>query len=168
MTSNLMNRLNNLFPSDASIERAEQVLKEGDAASPAQRAKYKHFVVEHGRLVYEPLRLTVLRKAEVQPTLEKLYKAEEGVFGKGIEGVYKFVSSRYINVTRKDIRAFLVQQTPYQLTRTITKRIDKPIVADYPNQLWCMDLIDMGQRLLGHNYQFRYILTVVDAFSRRV
>ena len=49
------------------------------------------------------------------------------------------------------MEAILKKQMNYQMTRPISKRINKPIVADYPNQLWCIDLIDLNL-YLGHNY----------------
>jgi transposase InsO family protein len=167
-----MNKLNNLFPTDESIDEAIRYLDTGaipSDANPKQCAtKYKRFILNSNKqIVYKPLELVVLRKAEIQPTLKRLYHDDANAFGKGIIAVYKYVCSKFINITREDVETFLKAQTPYQLTRTITKRINKPIVADYPNQLWCIDLIDLNP-YIGHNYQFRYIVNVVDAFSRKV
>ena len=169
---NLMNRLNNLFPNDETIDQVIHFLKTGDTPSDTTpktfARKYKHFILNADHhLIYKPLELTVLKKTEVQPTLARLYHDDLGAFGKGIVEVYKYICTKFINITRDDVKTFLAKQTPYQMTRYITKRTNKPIVADYPNQLWCVDLIDL-EPYVGHNYQFRYIINVVDAFSRKI
>jgi transposase InsO family protein len=171
-----MNRLNNLFPNDDVIATVIHYLNTGNIAPNITnkkyfKEKYKHFIVSpDGHLIYRPLDLLVVKKTDVELTLEKLYRDDPSAFGKGIVSLYKYIITKYINITRKDVENFLKQQHNYQLTRNINKRTNKPIVADYPNQLWCMDLIDMEmyKGKGGDNGRFRYILNVVDAFSRKL
>ena len=169
--TDIMNKLNNLFPNDDTVEAVITYLRTNQVPPNANKkrfiTKYKQFVMKDGHLLYQPLNLIVVKKSDVDKTLEALYKTDPNAFGKGIVSLYKYVSSKYINITRADVNTFLKKQLNYQMTRTISKRINKPIVADYPNQLWCIDLIDLNL-YLGHNYQFRYIIDVVDAFSRKV
>src|SRR5258708_19408509 len=47
-----------------------------------------------------------------------------------------------------------------------SKKAQKPIVAIFPNEKWGCDLVDMN-RYTKHNKHYRYILTVVDFFSRK-
>ena len=169
--SNIMNKLNNIFPNDETIDTVIKYLTTNELPLGVNekrfKTKYKQFVLKDGSLIYEPLQLIVIKNVDVEKTLETLYKTDPSAFGKGIVTLYKYVASKFINITRKDVEAFLKKQMNYQMTRSISKRINKPIVVDYPNQLWCIDLIDLNL-YLGHNYQFRYIIDVVDAFSRRV
>jgi hypothetical protein len=77
------------------------------------------------------------------------------------------VCSKYINITRKDIEAFLKKQPNYQMNQRITHRVNKPIIAKAPNSIWCVDLIDLA-KYSGHNNFFKYVMVVVDTFSRKV
>ena len=169
--TDIMNKLNNIFPTDEAIDSVIHYLQTNKVPPEVNvkrfKTKYKHFILKDGSLIYQPLNLAVIRKDDIMKTLEALYKTDPNAFGKGIVTLYKYVATKFINITRKDVNAFLKQQLNYQLTRSISKRINKPIVAQYPNQLWCIDLIDLSQ-YKGHNYQFRYIIDVVDAFSRKV
>jgi len=87
--------------------------------------------------------------------------------GKGIVGFYKLVRSKYIGITRDMAAEYLRDQAEYQLSRPITRRVNKPIVSKYPNQVWGIDLIDCNH-YLRHNRGWRYIMTVVDIFSRKI
>jgi len=171
--SNNMNKLNNIFPDNESVNQVINYLKtkqipDGVPSIKRFKDKYKHFELgKDGTLIYKPLGLIVVKPSDIHHTLDKLYKEDPNAFGKGIVSLYKYIASKYINITREDVEHFLKGQTNYQLTRSISKRINKPIVADYPNQLWCIDLIDMNN-YIGNNHQFRYIIDVVDAFSRKV
>ena len=58
----------------------------------------------------------------------------------------------------------------YQLTKDFKHRINKLILSAFPNQLWCIDLIDWSQLYKRHrgNQGYRYIVNVVDVFSRKI
>ena len=75
--------------------------------------------------------------------------------------------SKYINITRKDIEDFLTDQPEYQMNQRITHRVNKPIIAKAPNSIWGVDLIDLS-KYSGHNNFFKYVMLVVDTFSRKV
>ncbi len=96
--------------------------------------------------------------------MTKLYNDTKLGAGKGINTFYKLVASKYINIRRKDCEEFLKSQAYYQLQQPLTHITNKPIVATYPNQLYCIDLIDL-MNYAKNNYKNKYILTVVDAFS---
>lgn len=76
------------------------------------------------------------------------------------------MSSKYINITRQHIEDLVATENDYQITETITKRTNKPIISKYPNELWSIDLIDL-QEYENTYKKWRYIMTVVDVFSRR-
>ncbi len=87
--------------------------------------------------------------------------------GKGIVNFYKYVCSKYINIKRNDIEEFLKKQPNYQMNQRITHRVNKPIIAKAPNSIWCVDLIDLA-KYSGHNNFFKYVMLIVDTFSRKV
>ena len=53
------------------------------------------------------------------------------------------------------------------MTRPIVHKTNKPIMSKYPNSLWGIDLIDLNP-YVKQNYKYRYIITVVDIFSRKI
>ena len=173
----LYNKLNNFFPTDKSIDEAKQYLRDGslpeyvNTNKKARRYKNKlqDFEIQDSYLVFVPLDLAVIPKSETTKVLENLYMENDQGLGKAILSLYKFVRQNYLNITRKEVRAFILGEPDYQLVKDFKHRINKPIVAHYPNQIWCVDLIDMSlyQNIRG-NRNYRYILTIVDVFSRKV
>lgn len=168
-----MNRLNNLFPTDETIDMVKEYIQSKhippDIHSPQHfQKKYSKFIVNNSdELVYEPLQLIVVKKANIQHILANLLKHDKNVLGKGIVNFYKYVCSKYINITRKDIEDFLKDQPEYQMNQRITHRVNKPIIAKAPNSIWGVDLIDLS-KYSGHNNFFKYVMLVVDTFSRKV
>ena len=168
------NRLNNLFPTDEDINnvksfRENKVYPESVNTAAKQRRfenKYTGFDIspDGQNLLYTPLNLTVVPRTDLEKTLEKEYKIS---FGSGITNFYKTIREKYINIKRSDVSAFIKTQQIPQLTDIFKHRTNKPIVADYPNQIWCLDLIDMSM-YETKNRGFRYIMTTIDVFARKV
>jgi hypothetical protein len=46
-------------------------------------------------------------------------------------------------------------------------RTNKPVISKFPNQLWAIDLIEL-QPYMSSNYNNRYIMNVIDIFSRKM
>lgn len=168
------NRLNNLFPNDEDINnvksfRQDKVYPDTVNTPAKQRAfetKYTGFDIspDGQNLLYTPLNLIVVPKTDLQKTLEKEYKNS---FGSGIVIFYKTIREKYINIKRTDVSAFIKQQQIPQLTDVFKHRTNKPIVASYPNEIWCLDLIDMSM-YKTKNRGFRYIQTTIDVFARKI
>ena len=172
----LYNKLNNLFPMDDTIEDVKHYIRtnkfpDGITTKSKQHRfieKYKDFVIKDGsKLVFKPLDLTVIPKNEAKNILQRVYKKDDAGLGKAILTLYRYVREKYINIARKQVEDFIKGQTNYQLTKDFSHRINKPIVAKYPNQIWCIDLIDLNA-YKKENKNYRYIMTVVDVFSRKV
>jgi CRISPR/Cas system-associated protein endoribonuclease Cas2 len=110
----IMNKLNNLFPNDDTIEEVINYLKTNQLPTITNekrfKEKYKQFVLNDGHLIYQPLNLMVIKKNDIATTLETLYKTDPNAFGKGIVTLYKYVSSKFISITRADVNAFLKKQ----------------------------------------------------------
>ncbi len=73
------------------------------------------------------------------------FNDDSNTIGKGVTNFYKYVISKFINITREDVNNFLSTKGFYQVSQSITKRINKPIISKYPNQMWGIDLIDMNE-----------------------
>lgn len=173
MTSTyLYTKLNQFFVRDADIFGVIRYLNNGtypnnvdnDNAKSKFRKKFKKFKVVNNKLVYEPKNLIVIPKRSVDKTLKNEYKNN---FGSGIVNFYKTIRSKYLNIKRIDVEEFIKRQVNNQLIGNFKHRINKPIVALYPNQLWCIDLIDI-KTYSTKNKNYSYIVNIVDVFSRKV
>ena len=164
-----MNRLNNIFPDDETIDLVKELKRTGKVPNGVEhpkrfKAKYREFELVGGDLVGDGR--VVVKEADKEATLKALYDSPHGV-GKGVINFYKLITSKYINITRDDARDFLQRQANYQMTRPITHRTNKPIVAEAPNLIWCIDLVDVSN-YSGHNNRWIYLFVCIDVFSRKV
>jgi hypothetical protein len=165
-------KLNNLFKDDDEINLVIQYKTTGQIHTDVKdqnhfMRKFARFVInQQGKLVYRPLNLEVITNSRINQILEEEYTNPE-VMGKSILTFHKYITSKYINIKRKHIKEFLENQNTYNITKPQTFRVNKPITSLYPNSLWAIDLIDMLY-LSKSNYDYRYIINVVDVFSRKI
>lgn len=168
-------KLNNLFKDDNEIDLViNYKLTKTIPVQVLEQNNQKHFIKKFARfemrqdnkLVYKPLNLQVVRNDELANILENEY-ADPQVMGKSILTLHKYLASKYINIKRKDVKAFLENQNTYKITKPQIFRVNKPITSLFPNSLWAIDLIDMLY-LSKSNYEYRYIINVVDVFSRKI
>ena len=100
--------------------------------------------------------------------LAKLYYDASGAgsFG-GVERIYqRAISAKVAGVTRDKVRAFLAAQHAYTLHRPARLRYKRnPTYASCIDRQWQADLADM-RAIADENDGARYILTVVDVFSK--
>jgi hypothetical protein len=153
----------------ATLEEAERLEEEqAEAEVQATALRTKDEVAERNRfkLVFKPLGLEVVKKADIKTTLERIYKTDFNVVGMGKVNFYKYISAKYMNITRDETGAFLDSKMNYQVNRPTNKHINKPLLSDFPNQKWGIDLIDTSS-YHKHNHGIRYVITVVDFFSRK-
>ena len=129
-------------------------------------------------LVYKPLNLVVVENDYKQSFLDALYGDLAVSLGKGIHTFYDAVSSKYLNITRKEVAEYLRRQGNFQITRrSPVKKDDEKIIGLYPNHIWQMDIIFMdytknynysgGGKGKNRNY-YRYILNIIDVFSKKL
>lgn len=166
----IIQKLNNIFPNDEIIDIVKHYIITQTIPDEIENKKrfiqkYKNFIVDNDKLIYKPLNLEVVYKSNIDKILEDEYNKND-VIGKGIKNFYKYIITKYINITRQDIDDFLKTDNNYQMTRQINKRINKPIIAKYPNQIWCIDLIDMSS-VSKSNYNYKYIISIIDVFTRK-
>jgi hypothetical protein len=121
-----------------------------------------------GELVFTPLQLQAVPEELIEAVLNVLYNGNNRIdsLGKGINSFYDTVRTGFVGITRKRVEEYLKRQDIYQLSFHQPKRTQKPVYANFCNEKWGCDLLDMNP-LVGYNHQRRYILTVIDYFSRR-
>ena len=103
----------------------------------------------------------------VQARLLTLYNDEESGFGRGLNGFFKYVESMYLGISRAVTRDFLKAQQSYQLTKQIQRTKVSVKKSSEENGIHYMDLIDYNRDLAG-NLGYRYILSLLDSYSRKI
>jgi len=92
----------------------------------------------------------------------------------GAKKIYKVVQDykkggiidKTIKITNNDIKKFLEEQSTYQIHKREVKKFSRrKTMVSYVDQQWQADLVDM-QKYKKDNNDYKYILTVIDLFSR--
>ena len=143
---------------------------QSDDQKEAFKERYKYFKIGRTRnkiitFKYQDLVLEVIPASRVEETIDSEYRKDLGL-GKGIKIFYKMIQSKYIGITRNDVDEYLSHNAEYNMNSTRKYNINKPILAKKTNDLWCVDLIDMGVELTPINNGYRYIMVIIDTFSR--
>ena len=104
------------------------------------RNNFKDFIIEDGKLIYEPKHLEVIKDSDIDETL-KTFLYDNPVYGiaTGIKTFYNSVVSKYLNIPRKRVKEFLETKTTYQLT--------KPEPLPSKNQYLLLTLIKGGRQI---------------------
>lgn len=85
----------------------------------------------------------------------------------GLDKLYKAVKADGHKITRKQVDTWLNNRYTYQLHKPVNKRFTrKSIIVSGPHILWDVDLLDLKEYQRFNN-KYRYILTVLDVFSRK-
>jgi len=168
----MMRRFNNIINNQNDYDQLKYYLENNtpppDVTSKSRFIrKYEGFIKQGNAIIYQPLNLEVVASEEKENKLKEIFENDDNVVGKGIYGLFKYLQSKYIGFTRNDIQAFMENNSNYQMRQPLTTRTNKPIISKFPSQLWACDLLDMDA-FLPNNYRWRYILNVVDVFSRKV
>ena len=126
---------------------------------------------EHVQYTYhhnadENIVLLVLHDAEIQNKLEEIYDDIGVGIGHGQTQFYEIVSSKYLNVTRKQTNEFLREQLGYQLTRKFTMPKHKTKKYYEQNDAWALDLIDMSN-VSNFNQNWKFIMSVQDLYTKQ-
>ena len=173
-------KLNNYDYSKENLEKVfnylnnQQIPNEFRTNSEINKFKnrWDKFIVRDNKLIYKTLDLEVVEDADKQQKLKQLYDDPKIGLGMSQTSFYQKVQQFYLNIKRDEVAEFIKKQGAYQLTtRTQPIVINKPFYAEYPNQRWATDLIDVNYwgkyNKIGGTEQ-KYILTVIDYFSRYV
>ena len=106
-------------------------------------------------------------KDQIHQTLEELYlsPSKPSSLG-GIDRLYKEAKAVIPGLDRKDVVRFLQAQFAYTQHRPARKKFEKRrVIAVNINDVYHIGLIDT-QKFSEHNDDYKYILTVIDCFSR--
>lgn len=168
-STNLYLRMNNYFKTDLQIDEVIDYLQNPKSENNLKKnkrfiEKCKNFKVKNNTLFYNPLNLEVIRHSALDDILKKEYELTPAI---GITNFYKTIRMKYLNIKRSDVEEFIKSNVNHQLMGDITHRTNKPIISTYTNQLWALDLIDLSSYKSTNN-RFKYILNVIDVFSRRI
>ena len=155
----MYNKINNMFVTDKAFNKFFKELKADPSINP-------DFKINGKDLIFTPLNIKIIKKKDINKTLTQLFKTDSNTYSKGINSLYKYIRTLYGNITRDEVKSFLQTQPMYQLTKRDNSKLNRPIIAKYPNELWCVDLIDMNE-YKSQNKQYRYIFNCVDVFSRK-
>ena len=172
-------KLNNYGYSDEDIEEVKNYLTNRelpdkiDTNVKAKRynEKWIQFEIRHDKLFYKKLNLEVVPNNERNEKMKELYENNLTGPGRGIEMFYHTICDKYLNIRRSDASEFLKKQKVYQMTRTQHHKMNKPILSKNVNERWGIDCINMtsfANNNGGQQNGYKFILTVVDYFSRFV
>jgi len=169
----LLNTLNNYDWSNEQIEIIKNYINNKTLPqfkTNALRArfieKYKDFIVENNKLIYEPLHLEVIPNDKRDETLKSFYDDYKAV-GVGKVGFYKKITSNYLNINRAYCSEFLSKQPYYQINTETKYVVNKPILASSCGERLAIDLISV-ENISEDNDDYNHILTAIDYFSRKV
>lgn len=94
------------------------------------------------------------------------YSPGEAASFSSVDRLYREANDRDPTITRSDVEKFLSGQLTYTLHRRIIRRFPRnPVVSDHHTEQAQADLIDI-QKFSKSNHGFRYILTIIDVFSK--
>lgn len=83
-----------------------------------------------------------------------------------VDKLYREARTRDDNISRRDVENYLSSQLTYTLHRKIVRKFKRnPTIANHHGYQAQADLIDI-QKYATQNSGFRYILTVIDVFSK--
>jgi transposase InsO family protein len=174
MTTQIYRKLNLLDYSPNNLNIIREYLSNGSLPPEFHEKKterfinhYKDFKLEGNNIIYTPLNLLVVPENKREEILKEIYNDPNQGIGLGIQSFYNKINSKYLNIRRKDVKEFLVNQSIYQMNKNEPKPVNKPIVAKYSNHRLAVDLVDMS-KYEGYNNHYKWILTAIDYFSKKV
>ena len=90
---------------------------------------------------------------------------EPGSYG-GVNALHRLMRAKGKRFTQKQVIDWLTEQEAYSLHKPVRRRFARrKIFSRGIDYLWQADLVDMIH-LADHNDGFRYLLTVIDVFSK--
>jgi hypothetical protein len=172
--------LNNYGYNNESIAQVKEYLRTRnlpdsiDTSGKKKRflAKWeKDFKIDNDKLVYSPLNLIVVPDDKRNDVLKKIYEDITQGPAQGIDLFYARIRDKYLNIRRSDVSSFLKSQKLYQITKSQNHTINKPIMSSSPNERYgidCINMVSYASANGGIDRGWKFILTVVDYFSRKV
>mgnify|MGYP000140966385 FL=1 len=111
--------------------------------------------------------MATLQQSDIEKKLAEIYydPKNSGSFG-GINRLLIAAQEAGLKVDQKQVKKFLTKQASYSLHKPARKNFTRnPTIVKGIDDQWQVDLADM-QSLSRFNYGYKYILTVIDVFSK--
>ena len=161
---NPLRQLQQMKLTNYQVDEAIEWIRDGDIP-PQFRDQLQDFIVRDNKLVYEPQNLEYVRPRDRREVMESLYDQVESA-GKGQNNWYRYITTKYLGITKRVAQSFLKTREDYQLTRVPTRGVTKPMIATHPFQIFAIDLVDCNQYVgVRENKRYRYIMSIMDLFS---
>ena len=172
-------KLNNYGYADENIEEIKNYLTTNEVPEKVNtnakvkryQEKWNQFELRDGKLFYKKMNLEVVPNDQKEDKMKEIYENETLGPGRGIEMFYHTICDLYLNIRRSDAGDFLKKQKVYQMTRILNHKINKPILSQNVNERWgidCINMTDYARDNGGMKNGYKFILNVVDYFSRYV
>ena len=85
----------------------------------------------------------------------------------GITSLFDAAKLKLPSIKLKDVKKWLSKQLCYTLHKPISKiHPTRPVVVHSIDKLWQMDLVDLSKLSRKKNYGYKFILSVIDVFSK--
>ena len=75
--------------------------------------------------------------------MKTLYDQIESA-GKGQNNFYRWITTKYLGITKRQSQQFLKTREDYQLTSQSTFALKRPMLANRPFQIFAINLVDMN------------------------
>ena len=99
---------------------------------------------------------------------ELYYSPESPVAFSNIRNIWMKIKEEKKKIKYNELKQFLLEQPTYtKHKKAVEKFVRRKVMVSYIDQQWQADLIDM-QKLEKYNKGYKWILTVIDIFSRYV
>jgi hypothetical protein len=131
--------------------------------------------LKNRQVVPNPAEGDYVKEYEFVPIESKSEKIEEMIkstnqdnlqnnYGLNSTKLYYNICDKYVGIREQDVKDYLNTKTAYRIRTEYTRTVNSPVLAKRPNYKWAIDLIDVGHY---HIQGFRYILSVIDVFSKK-
>ena len=100
--------------------------------------------------------------------IKEIYDNVKLGLGTGLLAFYHQVAAHYLPITKQETTEFLRKQGDWLINRQPHDVINKPILAQVPNERWSMDITYFQRYPKNVNSGYIYLLVCVDYFSGKV
>ena len=129
---------------------------------PASLAARYH--VENGNIVNNINGLIVAPEDKIKDIIGAFLKDPSTTGGR--DRLYGHIARKYMNITRREVAAYLANDPSHQIHRPLPRRVTtKAIIPSGIAKIAQIDLIDMS-KFSGYNNHVRYLLTYIDCFGK--
>ena len=122
-------------------------------------------------LFYRPnpdVLIEVIRPEDKPKKIKEIYDNLKQGLGTGLLAFYHMVASHYLPITKEETTEFLRKQGDWLINRQPHDVVNKPILAEVPNERWGMDITFLNRYPSNINGGYIYLLVCIDYFSGKV